>query len=999
MNFADYERGGQRLYGEFAEAIASILKVALASKPDLQLQEVQFRAKDPGSLGRKLENRQLADCPEIADEIKDLAGCRLIFYTNTDVEAFAQSRLLHENFDVDYDRTKIHYPTGQGDDANALFISDNYVIRLKPNRAELPEYARFAGLRCEVQVQTILNHAWAQMAHDTIYKKPIEKGFGTAIVEGINARLAKVMRDHLLPAGYEFQKITSDYRRLLAGKDMFDAGALATIRGCGNLNDLHETIERFGSHVLPNYDDIEAVFPDVSDTLVDAAERALAMPEIPYDTGWGEYPGEKRETILSDVCGILSHLRYIDIDRSLDTVLRLAGQIDGAPQRKALDGFASKLAEHNLTAWKKVGGAFQAHLVERIGKLDDQAVAAALPTLTTMLTQVLKSTVTGTSYKPDAIVLHQGAVPASVELISARRGAIEQLKRFYPFARTDEERAEILHGLSSAGETPMNSGYSNALGKVIMDDLAVVVAFYHDIAPGMSLEDRRKLEERLFRHYYSYSKLPPDMADDADLAAASAALVAEIQAGRAVLNGDPDFVIYKTLVGFDSVSERMWEDCSYDYRIDGADKDDEVEQLARSVSPETIDEWVDRLNRYAETESNDLATFSAFGTFLQRLAEYQPDLIDAFLARMNERLGRFLPALLHGLAKAGHQERLNAYIDSWIAAGQHLGNVGWYLQAAIDFDEERLVRLLDRAFAADDANAVFNCNLAAIRQYEALPGGLIDRVFLPCIEYLTARDELSWLGFGFFTWRKQAILRGLDEAQSRRVLDAMFLAPDLERRGEELLAGIAEAWPDLVLDFLRRRLVLAAGDTAPEKFSAIPYSLHALNKPLSRSPDRLISAVRSWFDADKSLFEFRGARLVHTVFPDFPPELEARLRAEIDRGDALSAEFVIEILRTYDGKDAMFPLCRDIVATLDPEDPLIHSIRLVLYASGVLTGEHGSALALAEKRTALAAWLEDPREAVRIFAERFIYSLEQSMAQEYRQADQRMAMRNLAYSE
>ncbi|MGG9078594.1 hypothetical protein ACQ9A0_27000, partial [Escherichia coli] len=71
---------------------------------------------------------------------------------------------------------------GDGDDANALFISDNYVIRLKQNRADLPEYARFADLRCEVQVQTILNHAWAQMAHDTIYKKPIEKGFGTAFV-------------------------------------------------------------------------------------------------------------------------------------------------------------------------------------------------------------------------------------------------------------------------------------------------------------------------------------------------------------------------------------------------------------------------------------------------------------------------------------------------------------------------------------------------------------------------------------------------------------------------------------------------------------------------------------------------------------------------------------------------------------------------------------------------------------------------------------------------
>lgn len=999
MNFTEYERSGRALYDGYSEAIALILKSALAANPNLQLQEIQFRAKDPASLGKKLEDLAKRDSSDIAAEIKDLAGCRLIFYTNTDVEAFAQSRLLHENFDVDYDRTKIHYPTSDDGDANALFISDNYVVRLDEKRSQLPEYARFAGLRCEVQVQTILNHAWAQMAHDTIYKRPIKWGFGTAVVDGINARLAKVMRDHLLPAGYEFQKIISDYRRLLAGKNMFDAGALDAIRECHNLNDLHDTIDRFASHVLPNYDDIKAVFPDVCDTLVDAAERALAMAEIPYITGWGEYPGEKRETIIGDVCDILSQRRYIDIDRSLDAILRLARQVEGEPQRKALNGFATKLAEHNLDAWKKVGGAVQAHLVDRIGKLDDSEIASALPTLTTMLTQVLKSTVTGTTFKADSILLHRGAVMASDVLIASHRGAIEHLKHFYALAGTDEARAEILYGLSNAGETPMNSGYSNALGKIIMDDLADVVRFYRKIAPSMNLEERRKLEERLFRHFCAYSELPRGMADDADMAAASAGLVEEIQAGRALLNADPDFVIYKTLVGYDSVSDRMWEDCSYESTVDSADANEQIEAFARSVDAGNIFEWVDRLNRYVITESDDLATFSALGTFLERLAEYQPNLIDVLLEKMSVRLERFLPALLHGLAKGGHNARIDALIDSWIDAGEHLGSAGWYLQAAVQFDENRLVRLRERAMANDDVNAVQNCNRTAIRQYDNHPGDLIERVFLPCIVFLTVRDDLSWLNFRFFTWREQKILRGLDEAQSRRVLDAMFLAPNLERRGEELLAGIAEAWPDLVLDFLGRRLVLASSDAAPADYHAIPYSLHSLDKPLARSPDRLIAATRKWFDDDKSLFEYHGGRLVAVVFPDFPEVLEARLRAEVVGGNPASAEFVLDILRAYDGMEKLFPLCREIVAILDPESDLIEAVRMVLYANGVLTGEHGPTLALAEKRKALSEWLVDPRDTVRTFAERFIHSLEQSMAQEHRHADQLVAMRKLSFIE
>ena len=66
---------------------------------------------------------------------------------------------------------------------------------------KLPEYANFAGMRCEIQVQTILNHAWAEMAQDTVYKAPKLGDFGARHFDSIKKRLHKVARKYLLPAG------------------------------------------------------------------------------------------------------------------------------------------------------------------------------------------------------------------------------------------------------------------------------------------------------------------------------------------------------------------------------------------------------------------------------------------------------------------------------------------------------------------------------------------------------------------------------------------------------------------------------------------------------------------------------------------------------------------------------------------------------------------------------------------------------------------------------
>ena len=53
------------------------------------------------------------------------------------------------------------------------YRSDHYLVKINGKRTELPEYEPHRGLVAEVQVRTILQHAWAEIEHDIQYKASI----------------------------------------------------------------------------------------------------------------------------------------------------------------------------------------------------------------------------------------------------------------------------------------------------------------------------------------------------------------------------------------------------------------------------------------------------------------------------------------------------------------------------------------------------------------------------------------------------------------------------------------------------------------------------------------------------------------------------------------------------------------------------------------------------------------------------------------------------------
>lgn len=157
-------------YEEFAEAVRSILEKVLDTR-GIKVASIEARAKSLESF-RKKSSEPSADPskPKYDDpmtDIQDLCGVRVItFFPNTVAEV---DKTITEEFLV-VERTDKAEPLRR--EERFGYQSVHYVVRLKENRVALPEYRKFRDMVAEIQVRTILQHAWAEIEHDIEYKSP-----------------------------------------------------------------------------------------------------------------------------------------------------------------------------------------------------------------------------------------------------------------------------------------------------------------------------------------------------------------------------------------------------------------------------------------------------------------------------------------------------------------------------------------------------------------------------------------------------------------------------------------------------------------------------------------------------------------------------------------------------------------------------------------------------------------------------------------------------------
>lgn len=152
----DLEVLGSKLEGLFKEIL---------HHNDLTVHAVTSRVKTEQSASRKVES-----APEKYaagyDDLTDILGIRVITYFADQVDQVAS--VLGKELAVDdensVDKRLVHAHNQFG------YMSFHYIASVSKSRALLIEYQRFGGVKFEVQIRSILQHAWAEIEHDLGYK-------------------------------------------------------------------------------------------------------------------------------------------------------------------------------------------------------------------------------------------------------------------------------------------------------------------------------------------------------------------------------------------------------------------------------------------------------------------------------------------------------------------------------------------------------------------------------------------------------------------------------------------------------------------------------------------------------------------------------------------------------------------------------------------------------------------------------------------------------------
>jgi ppGpp synthetase/RelA/SpoT-type nucleotidyltranferase len=131
----------------------------------IDVAQIESRTKTVGSFGEKVRRKSGKYADPLA-EMTDLPALRVIAYFPADVARIGA--LLEEHFDVDWPNSRRQSAEAESDRFG--YRSDHYVVRMSGARVGLPEYARFDGLRAEIQVRTVMQHAWAAVDHQLRYK-------------------------------------------------------------------------------------------------------------------------------------------------------------------------------------------------------------------------------------------------------------------------------------------------------------------------------------------------------------------------------------------------------------------------------------------------------------------------------------------------------------------------------------------------------------------------------------------------------------------------------------------------------------------------------------------------------------------------------------------------------------------------------------------------------------------------------------------------------------
>jgi hypothetical protein len=280
-------------------------------------------------------------------------------------------------------------------------------------------------------------------------------------------------------------------------------------------------------------------------------------------------------------------------------------------------------------------------------------------------------------------------------------------------------------------------------------------------------------------------------------------------------------------------------------------------------------------------------------------------------------------------------------------------------------------------------------------------------IFMKSLRELAKHDDARWASVTWFSRDFRALVKAMEPDERAEMLATLSSLPELDYQVEDILYEIGQHDLQGVVDFLVGRLKHARLLTKQERatdgggsdvFEPIPYQLSKLSELLARAPGALVSAVRDDFDQeDRLIFSYRAAHLVKAAFPTFDEPLKGLLLNYVGTDSEDDIEFVIGVLRAYEGSPSILEVCKAIIKTTPERSRIWNEVAAVIESTGVVTGEYGMVQALEAKQQEVSGWMNDQDGRVQAFAQWLTEGLQPLIEHERRRADEGLALRKYHY--
>jgi len=961
----------QQLYVGYSLLVKNLLEEFLTEK-NLKFQ-IFHRAKDKEKLAKKIDKKFKEDGKlyRSLNEIEDLAGVRVVFYIEDDKKAAIQS--LYEEFEKCISKSEEKYkPKG--------YQATHLIFRLDKGRTRLAEYNKYVNLTCEIQVVTILFHAWSEVEHDIIYKpKGQKKILETLGLDNLKKRFEKIMAEHIQAATIELNLINKEYKSITRIGNVLAKGFLTDIEKSKNNDEIFEKLKLFEEFYQKK--------PDETFTMIKwIINKSPQPPRLLHRFSDADLYGKDHNDLIEECVELLSKIRYWKTQDVFSLLIKLSASDVANIKSKSIKAL-EEFAKYNYFALQKIGFTAQVIILNEVEKWNQDKIVQNIEALLIIAHELLDPSFEGTSWKADKMTFHSGPIGATKNLKKIRQRTIKILEKAYLVISGVENKKKIIQTLQDVAH--MSGNYYKfeeqknveAMRKMVKNDAEAVVDWYIKIVPKAENSILLTLEEIAF-----------------SIRRSSANTVKNVDKLYKALEKNKEYQIYRALVGYDYKL--------YDYRErddldrEASERKKKIQEFVRDIKVSNIKAWVKRLSDIAEELKVAIDRSLHFNTmdFLRDIGKQKPKVAIELLGV--KQLEPFYPSLLRGMLQSESNKKAKQFIIDWMDKTEHLGEIaGIFLLKEIKIDISVFNKLFKKARDQKNQDVLTAIARVVITRYSH-KNKQLEKLLSESLEELKKFDD-SYSWSAHFWTRDNKDFSAFLVKYSDLVLQTLLNAPTIDYNFEEIMAPIAKAHPKKIIVFFRKRVDIRTKRKEKDlidRYSAVPYDFHVLGKVLREHERIVVTELMKWYKLKgKEPWRFRwdASHLIKNIFPGFSPLFEKELIIHIKKGGNIG--IIYDILQAQKGEGFLWGIVREVIKkyhTGKKAQEIQEHFFGYLSQMGVVNGERGMVDGYKGKRKHLEKLAKNEKDKhVKKFIDAYGKYLDNQIVYHEKDADEQIALR------